>query len=137
MYTDPHLIVNYYAERTETKSHSDFVWTTLLLIYSAASRSNIYIEVVHCSVCQSFKPQLYLLPAVSPWEGFPGGAKNPPANAGDVRDTGLIPGSERSPGGGNGNLLQYSCWNNPIDGGTWWAIVHGVASYSRYASHSF
>ena len=58
--------------------------------------------------------------------GFPGGAvvKNPPANAGD---TGSIPGSGRSPGEGNGNRLQYSCLRNPIDGGGWWAAVHGVS----------
>ena len=43
--------------------------------------------------------------------------KNPPANAGDVRDGGLIPGSGRSPGGRNGNPLQYSCWDNPTDMG--------------------
>ena len=57
--------------------------------------------------------------------GFPGGAvmKNPPASAGD---TGLIPGSERSPGGGNGNPLQYSCLGNPMDRGAWWATVHGA-----------
>ena len=56
---------------------------------------------------------------------FPGGSlvKNPPANAGDV---GSIPGSERSPGGGNGNPLQYSCLGNPMDRGAWWATVHGV-----------
>ena len=52
--------------------------------------------------------------------------KNPPANAGDIRD-GLIPGSGRSPGGGNGNPFQYSCLENPMDRGTWWATVHGVA----------
>ena len=39
----------------------------------------------------------------------------------------LIPGSGRSPGEGNGNLLQYSCLGNPMDGGTWWATVHGIA----------
>ena len=53
--------------------------------------------------------------------------KNPPAYAGDARDTGSIPGSGRSPGGGNGNPLQYSCLGNPIDRGAWWAAVHGVA----------
>ena len=53
--------------------------------------------------------------------------KNPPDNAGDIRDAGLIPGSGRSPGGGHGNLLQYSCLENPMDGGAWWAAVHGVA----------
>ena len=53
--------------------------------------------------------------------------KNPPANAGDVRDSGLIPGLRRSPGEGNGNPLQYSCLENPMDRGTWQATVHGVA----------
>ena len=59
---------------------------------------------------------------------FPGGAsgKNPQTSAGDVRDTGSIHGSERSPGGGNGNPLQYSCLENPMDTGAWWATVHGV-----------
>ena len=57
--------------------------------------------------------------------GFQGGSvvKNPPANAGD---TGLIPGSGRSSGEGNGNPLQYSCLQNPMDGGAWQATVHGV-----------
>ena len=53
--------------------------------------------------------------------------KNPNANAGNIRDTGLIPGSGRSHGGGNGNLLQYSCLENPMDRGAWQAKVHGVA----------
>ena len=51
-------------------------------------------------------------------------AKNPPANA---EDLGSIPGWGRSPGGGNGNPLQYSCLDNPMDRGTWQATVHGVA----------
>ena len=50
--------------------------------------------------------------------------KKPPANAGDIRDAGLIPGSERSPGGGQGNLLQYSCLENPMDRGASQATVH-------------
>ena len=54
-------------------------------------------------------------------------AKNPPANAGDVRDAGSIPGSGRLPRGGYGNTLQYYCLENPMDGGTWWATIHGVA----------
>ena len=53
--------------------------------------------------------------------------KNPPANAGNVRDTGSIPGWGRSPGGEHGNLLQYSCLENPMDRGVWRAAVHGVA----------
>ena len=52
--------------------------------------------------------------------------KNPPANAGDVRDLGLIPGSGRSPGGGHDNPLQYSGLENPMDRGSWWVTVHGV-----------
>ena len=57
--------------------------------------------------------------------GFPGGSviKHPPAQAGDV---GLIPGSGRSPREGNGNPLQYSCLDNPVDRGAWRAAVHGV-----------
>ena len=47
--------------------------------------------------------------------------KNPPANAGDARDMGLIPGLRRSPGVGNGNPLQYSCLENPMDREAWWA----------------
>ena len=52
--------------------------------------------------------------------------KNPPANAGDIRDASLIPGSGRSPGESNGNRLPHSCWGNPIDRGAWRAAVHGV-----------
>ena len=52
--------------------------------------------------------------------------KNLPASAGDRRDMGLIPGSGRSPGGGHGNPLQYSCLENPMDRGAWQIMVHGV-----------
>ena len=53
--------------------------------------------------------------------------KNPLPNAGDVRDVGLIPGLGRFPGGGHGNPLQYSCLENPMDVGAWWATVHEIA----------
>ena len=53
--------------------------------------------------------------------------KNLPANGGDTRDEGLIPGSGKSPGGGQGNPFQYSCLENPMDRGAWWAAVRGVA----------
>ena len=52
--------------------------------------------------------------------------KNLPANAGDARDVSLIPWLVRSPGGGNGNPLQYSCWENPMDRGTWRAADQRV-----------
>ena len=55
--------------------------------------------------------------------------KNPPANARDRRDGGLIPGLGRSPRGGHGKPLQYSCWKNRTDRGAWWATVHGVAKW--------
>ena len=60
--------------------------------------------------------------------GFPGRAsgKEPPANEGDIRDAGLIPEWERSPGGGHGNPLQCSCLENPMNRGAWWPTVHGV-----------
>ena len=62
-------------------------------------------------------------------KGFPDGAgdKESPAKAGDIRDTGLIPGLGRSPAVGNGNSLQDSCLDNPMDRGASWATVHGVA----------
>ena len=51
--------------------------------------------------------------------------KNLPANAGDVRDVGSIPGSGRSPQGGHGNPFLHSCLENPLDRGAWWATFHG------------
>ena len=71
--------------------------------------------------------------------GFPGCAvvKNPPANAGDARDAGSILGLGRSPGGGNGNPLQYSCLENSMDRGTWGAIVRGAAkSWMELSTHT-
>ena len=57
---------------------------------------------------------------------FPGGSDGK-ASAYNTGDLGSIPGLGRSPGEGNGNPLQYSCLENPMDGGAWWATVHGVA----------
>ena len=74
------------------------------------------LEMLVFSVAVSFH-------ALDSGRGFPGGAvvKNPPANAGDTGDVGSIPGSGRSPGTGNGNPLQYSCLQNSMDRGAWWA----------------
>ena len=62
-------------------------------------------------------------------KGFPGGAviKNPLANAGNTRDVVSVPGLGRYPGMGNGNSLQYSCLENSMDRGAWWALAHRVA----------
>ena len=69
-------------------------------------------------------------------QGFPGGSevKASACNAGDL---GSIPGSGRSPGEGNGKPLQYSCPENPMDRGAWWATVHGVEkSWTRLSTHA-
>ena len=69
--------------------------------------------------------------------GFPGGSEGK-ASACNVGDMGSIPGSGRPPGEGNGNPLQYSCLENSMDGGAWWATVHGVAkSWTRLSDFTF
>ena len=60
--------------------------------------------------------------------------KNPPASAGDIRDTCSIPGSGRSLGEVNSSTLQYSCLGNSTDRGAWWATVHGVTKESEMTS---
>ena len=67
-----------------------------------------------------------LYPISSDLLGFPGGSEVK-VSACDAGDLGSIPGLGRSPGEGSGNPLQYSCLENPMDAGTWWATVHGVA----------
>ena len=69
--------------------------------------------------------------------GFPGGSgvKNSPASAGDARDVGSIPGSGRSPGGKNGNPLQYSCLEIPLGRGAWWATMHWGHKESDTTEH--
>ena len=68
--------------------------------------------------------------------GFPGGLalKNPPAIQ-ELQETVLILGSERSLGGGHGNPLQYSCLENPMDRGAWWAMVHRVTKELDTTEH--
>ena len=65
--------------------------------------------------------------------GFPGGSDGK-ASARNAGDPGSIPGSGRSAGEGNGNPLQHSCLENSMDGGTWWATVHGVAKSQKRLS---
>ena len=73
------------------------------------------IELFHCEYALSWASQVALV------------VKNLPANIEDMRDLGSIPGLGRSPGVGIGNPLQYSCLENPMDRGAWWASVHRVA----------
>ena len=60
---------------------------------------------------------------------------NSPASAGDIRDVGSIPGSGRLPGGGHGNILQYSCLENRMDRGVWRAMVHKVTKSATRLEH--
>ena len=62
--------------------------------------------------------------------------ENLPANIGDAGDMDLIIGLGRSPGGGNGSPLQYSCLENPMDRGAWWAAVHGVTGLTWLSVHT-
>ena len=74
---------------------------------------------------------------LGPSAGFPGSLDGK-ASACNAGDPGSIPGSGRSPGEGNGNSLQYSCLENPMDGGAWWATVHGVAkNQTRLSDFTF
>ena len=82
---------------------------------------------------------LHCLILFFPTQGFPDGSvvKNPPVNAGDTGDAGSSPRSGKSPGERNGNLLQCSCLENPMDRGAWQATVHGVAqSQTRLTEHA-
>ena len=65
------------------------------------------------------------------WASQALGVKNLPASAGDTGDSGLMPRMGRSPGEGNGNMLQYSCLENSMDRGAWPATVHGVADLDK------
>ena len=67
-----------------------------------------------------------MLGANDPWLGFPGGSDGK-ESAYSAGDPGAISDLARSPGGGHGNPLQFSCLENPMDRGAWWATVHGVA----------
>ena len=74
------------------------------------------------------------LPSNNQKSGFPGGSDSK-ESACNVGDSGSIPGSGRSPGEGNGNTLQCSCLENPMDGGAWWATVLGVAKSRTQLSY--
>ena len=90
----------------------------------------IYLETVKSQENVDSKKSRVKLSSLSLYtRRFTGGSvlKNLPANAADTGDAGSIPGLGRTPGLGNGNPLQYSSLDNPLDRGAWWAIVQGVA----------
>ena len=82
----------------------------------------------HPGICMEKVNLQHLFQIILKHEGFLGGSvvKNLPANTGDARDAGSIPGSGRFPGGGNGNPLEYSCLENPMDSGAWQITDHGI-----------
>ena len=117
---------------------ADF-WISLSLLFMLK-------ELSHFTVLSLLKSSDYLVKSLVKGTMATGASqvalvvKNPPANAGDRRDAGSIPGSGRSPGGGQGNPLRYFCLENPTDRGDWWATVHRVAKswtqLKRRSSHA-
>ena len=81
------------------------------MVYIISASKNMRLQI-------NMTPKLYTYGTV---------VNYPHASVGDVRDTGSIPGLGRSPGVGHGNALQYSCLENPMDRGGWWAMVHSVS----------
>ena len=107
--------------------------------WSPVGEWNVPLSRGHpCSVCvcHSLNGPIHL----KHWQlwDFLGGSvvKNLPAVAGGVRDMGSIPGSGSSPRKGNGNPLQYSCLEDPMDRGAWWATVHGVTRHDSATEHA-
>ena len=93
-----------------------------LFLYFRAKLAKLVSQILYLLACF-----LDMIPGL----GFPGGSEVK-ASASNAGDPGSIPGSGRSPGEGNGNPLQYSCLQDPMGGGAWWATVHGVAkSWTR------
>ena len=105
-----------------TDSRSIHVWSVIFLAMSVGYVTIQGFIKVYIGFMHFFLFILYLMGL--PW--WLSGKES----ACNVGDTGLIPGSGRCPGGGNGNPLQYSCLGNPVDRGAWQAIVHGVAEDS-------
>ena len=106
-----------------------WVWgrENIYLTHFNKSKANCSLAWRSCPTVMLSQNQLSLSCYSEPLSlGFPGGSEVK-ASARNAGDLGSIPGSERSPGEGSGNPLQYSCLENPMDGGAWWATVHGVA----------
>ena len=125
---------------SQRKAMNPFTWSCLNYSselcwnYSHCSHSPLCTALLLRSSWWSF---FLLNGSLKYYLGFPGGleVKASACNAGNLGST---PGSGRSPGEGNGNPLQYSCLENPTDGGAWWATVHGVAKrWTRLSDFTF
>ena len=113
-------------------------WELFISYRKKKNRKNLIIFPCIRMLKNVFSYLWFLVSPYYPW-GFPGGSvvENPPAYKGDAGDMGSIPRSGRSPGGGHGNPLQYSCLENPIDRGAWRTTVHGVTeSQTRLSTHT-
>ena len=101
------------------------------MIRNEDSLRDLWNNIKHTNICIIAAPE-------GEWQpGFPGGSEVK-ASASNAGDLGSIPGSGRSSGEGNGNTLQHSCLENPMDGGAWWATVHGVTkSRTRLSDLTF
>ena len=110
----------------------------LFLKNSFVAHENEFLKNLYGDLVKGRKAIFHKLSAVVIKQGFPGTVlKNPSVNAEHARDSGSIPGLGRSLGTGNVNPLLYSCLENQMNRGAWWAIVHGVAkSRTRLSSHT-
>ena len=122
------LLVLSLNSHSHTQSHLDFLQWDLPGVLRLTFRSIIHsglISLKHESLCLDF-----FLACGSSQVAL--GVKNSSDSAGDLRDAGFIPGSGRSPGGGYGSPLQFSCLENSMDRGAWWATIHRVVrSWTR------
>ena len=114
--------------QTESKARA-IVWPR----WPGCTISYFYAEYFHVSVCFAIQEIINTLQGKT---GFPCGSagKESACSAGDTGDVNLIPGLGRSPGEGNGNPLQYSCLENPMDSRVWWATVHRVTKSQIWLS---
>ena len=136
LYID-HLSLNYDRNKWSTNKHGVISCSGYMCIVHHLGLNSVYLindpAVTWGTQVNARKKRVEELLQSLCWElapgpGFPGGkmVKNPPANAGEARDASLTPGLGRPPGAGNGNPLHYSCMENPMDRGAWWATAHEV-----------
>ena len=105
-----------------------WVWILVLWLTTGMSSGKwLNLAKLECPTIQNEKNNSFFTGLLLRWASQVAlVVKNPPANAGDIRDVSLIPRLGRFPGGGHGNPLQYSCLENPMDRAAWWATVHSV-----------
>ena len=116
--TIPHCPTNWFKETKQLNTFSVVFYHICLILQLKCANWQTFRDLVNTGA------QIIVIPG-DPL-GFPGGSDGK-ASAYNVGNPGSIHGSGRSPGEGNGNPLQFSCWGNSVDRGAWWATVHGIA----------